>query len=72
MKNPKQTTIKISHDIPVPRPRLSGLMVTLKAMEVGDSIEFPYNRLSAYAYALAPKKFTIRKMGESYRCWRIA
>lgn len=72
----------IEKNIPLPQPAIkhSPVRVTMESMQVGDSIFIPasqqdYNkvqsRISANYVLLKPKIFTIRKIENGMRLWRI-
>jgi hypothetical protein len=67
--------MKIEKNVPIPR---RGYEMPFDQMEVGDSFVLPDSFSPGYARALIRKaqksigrKFTLRKIGDSFRCWRI-
>ena len=71
-------TIKIEKNIPTPTGR-SWRKYPFSEMEVGDSFFVPECKLSkingpaqGFRRRNPEVKFTIRKEGTGYRCWRIA
>jgi len=72
--------IQLDKGVPIPKRPVGGrnLIYPFHIMEVGDSFEFPAERkLSVSALAglrgrEIGAKFSIRKTGQTYRCWRTA
>lgn len=69
-------TIKIEHAVPV--PDYTG-MYPFDSMKIGDSFEIPKSsrgsvatKASFYARIHPGYKFTVRKVGDKVRVWRIA
>ena len=68
---------KIEKDIKCPEPRTRNLKYPFDDMKCGDSFAFNsdiYVRVSATASYYSKKdnmKFSIRKDGDGYRCWRV-
>jgi len=69
--------IKIEKGIPV--PRASAAKYPWHDLDVGDSFLFPKsvsgdtsaNNAAAASKRLAPKRFSVRKTTDGYRCWRV-
>lgn len=62
--------IEIEKNVPVPSNRTK---YPFKDMEVGDSFfasQVNPRSLRTLAWRHRPKKFTVHKEGEGYRCWR--
>ena len=73
-------TIQVTSDIPVPAPRATHQSYPWTTMEVGDSFAVSAERahsvrVNASAWVRNNKstmRFTVRRHGDAYRCWRIA
>jgi len=73
-----ETAFKIDTDIPAPPSRSRGGKYPFGAMEVGHSFAFTKDNYVNAAAAASwfgkrnNRKYSIRKDGDGYRCWRIA
>ena len=67
--------IRIAKAIKMPETRGGGrpIIYPWSEMEIGDSFEcrFPFAAAYSASLRLTPKKFSVRKYGDGYRCWRI-
>ena len=66
--------MKIDKNIPVPDEQRR--KYPWREMEVGDSFAFPpglktYEHVKQANGRYFPKKFVLRKMNGTYRCWRM-
>lgn len=65
----------IEKNVPMPQNARSGLLATLRLMEVGDSI-MVFNKISSQVSnnlsTLRPKKFVVRTQDGGVRVWRVA
>jgi len=63
----------------VPMPSANVAKYPWRQMEIGDSFLFPEdvsgdtasNNAAAASKRLAPKRFSVRKTQDGYRCWRV-
>lgn len=72
-------TIKIAHSVPIPQIRGSSFAYPFADMKIGDSFELPQEKRGSIATAASyfslkhyGYKFTVRKVGDKVRVWRIA
>jgi len=69
-------TVKIEKNIPMPR---RGRELPFEEMEIGDSFQIPDGLKPEYARTMVTqaqkrlsRKFSLRRFGDRYRCWRTA
>ena len=68
--------IAIDKKVPMPPPHASKQKYPFETMEVGDSFAVPHSvQLGPAAHAWAKRhpgvKFSVRKVPEGKRCWRV-
>lgn len=74
----KKSDFKIEKGIPCPKRYQPQLHLPFADMQVGDSFSLEtdqYTRVTggaSYYSARHNKKFSIRRDGSKYRCWRVA